>query len=151
MAKQKSLWKKGRGKLGPMEPLIGSWEAKTDSPMGKLTCTRVFEPVLNGSYIQLSATWDFGKQSYKELALIGVRDGLLSFWSFTSDGKHSQGTIADGTDVHPEAVCFEAQMPAGLARMIYWPNEDGGFNWAVESKTKKGWNRFTKHHYTQKK
>ena len=31
--------------------------------------------------------------------------------------------------------------------MIYWPNPEGGFNWAVEAKTKKGWNRFTIHHY----
>jgi hypothetical protein len=38
-------------------------------------------------------------------------------------------------------------MPAGLARMIYWPNDDGGINWAVESKNKKGWKRFTLHHY----
>lgn len=151
MAKQKPAWKKGRGKLGPMDPLIGSWVAQADSPMGKLTCTRVLEPVLGGNYIQLSVTWDFGKQAYQEIAMIGVRDGALSFWSFTSDGKHSQGTIADGTDVHPEAVCFEAQMPAGLARMVYWPDEEGGFNWAVESKTKKGWNRFTIHHYKKMK
>ncbi|HAO47072.1 MAG TPA: hypothetical protein PLZ45_11500 [Ferruginibacter sp.] len=151
MAKQKPIWKKGRGKLGPMDPLLGTWVAQADSPMGKLTCTRILEPVLNGTYLQLSVTWDFGKKAYRELAMIGVRDGRLSFWSFTSDGKHSQGTLADGTDVHPEAVCFEAQMPAGLARMVYWPNEDGGFNWAVESKTKKGWNRFTMHHYKKMK
>ncbi|HNO99481.1 MAG TPA: hypothetical protein PKM83_07040, partial [Ferruginibacter sp.] len=68
----------------------------------------------------------------------------------TSDGKHSQGTLSDGSDVHPEAICFEALMPAGIARMVYWPNEEGGFNWAVESKNKKGWNRFTQHHYRKK-
>ncbi|HQR00315.1 MAG TPA: hypothetical protein PLA61_05700, partial [Ferruginibacter sp.] len=89
-------------------------------------------------------------QAYKETALFGIRDGALSFWSFTSDGKHSQGTLSDGSDVHPEAICFEAQMPAGIARMDYWPNEAGGFNWAVESKNKKGWNRFTQHHYRKK-
>ena len=150
MAKKTSSWKKGRGKLGPLAPLIGSWEAKADSPMGKLTCTRVFEPALGGNYIQLSASWDFGKQAYKETALFGIRDGALSFWSFTSDGKHSQGTLSDGSDVHPEAICFEALMPAGIARMVYWPNEEGGFNWAVESKNKKGWNRFTQHHYRKK-
>lgn len=38
-------------------------------------------------------------------------------------------------------------MPTGRARMIYWPDEDGGFRWAVESKNKKGWHRFTEHHY----
>jgi hypothetical protein len=31
--------------------------------------------------------------------------------------------------------------------MAYWPNGEGGFFWVVESKTKKGWNRFTKHQY----
>ncbi|MFA5806109.1 MAG: hypothetical protein WC879_15840 [Melioribacteraceae bacterium] len=38
-------------------------------------------------------------------------------------------------------------MPADQARMIYWTDEQEGFHWAVESKTKKGWNRFTEHHY----
>jgi hypothetical protein len=148
MAKQKSIWKKGRGKLGILSPLIGEWSASTDSPMGKLICTRTFEPVLGNNYIQLTTKWTFTKSVYEEHALMGIRDGLLTFWSFTSDGKNSHGTLADGTDIHPEAICFEAQMPAGTARMVYWPNEEGGFNWAVESKTKKGWNRFTLHHYT---
>jgi len=147
MAKQKSIWKKGRGKLGPIAPLIGNWTAAAESPMGKLTCTRTFEPILGGNYIQLTAKWNFGKSVYEEHAVIGIYDGKLSFWSFTSDGKNSKGMIADGTDIHPEAICFEAQMPAGTARMIYWPHPEEGFNWAVESKTKKGWNRFTLHHY----
>ncbi len=147
MAKTKPLWKKGRGKLGAMAPLLGSWMAKTDSPMGPLTCTRTFQPILGGSYIELIARWEFTKSAYEERALFGVKDGTLMFWSFTSDGKQSQGTLANGSDVHPEALCFEAQMPAGLARMVYWPDEKGGFYWAVESKTKKGWNRFTAHQY----
>ncbi len=147
MAKQKPIWKKGRGKLGVLSPLIGSWIAEAESPMGKLKCTRVFEPVLGSNYIKLTAEWNFGKSVYQEHAIIGMDDGKISFWSFTSDGKKSQGYIADGTDIHPEAICFVAQMPAGLARMVYWPSTDEGFNWAVESKTKKGWNRFTIHHY----
>jgi hypothetical protein len=147
MAKKTSTWKKGRGKLGIFQPLIGSWEAEADSPMGKLRCTRVFEPVLSDNYIQLTAKWHFTKGVYQEHALYGILDGVVNFWSFTSDGKNSQGMISDGTDIHPEAICFEATMPAGIARMVYWPNEDGGVNWAVESKTKKGWNRFTLHHY----
>src|SRR5262249_19516510 len=69
------------------------------------------------------------------------------FWSFTSDGKRSQGTVADVTDVHAEAIGFEAEMPAGLARMVYWPDDDGGFFWVVESKNKKGWRRFVEHNY----
>ncbi len=147
MGKGTSIWKKGRGKLGLLAPLMGSWNAETESPMGRLACTRIFEPVLGGSYIQLTAKWKFTNSIYEEKALFGLKDGTVSFWSFTSDGKNSCGVLADGTDVHPEAICFEAQMPAGIARMIYWPNEEGGCNWAVESKTKKGWNRFTIHHY----
>ena len=147
MAAKNVHWKKGRGKLGPLQPLLGSWIATSDSPMGKLKCTRTFTSILGGKYIELKCTWDFGKSQYEEQAIYGINEDVLSFWSFTSDGKRSEGQLADALDVHPLAVCFEAQMPAGLARMIYWPDEEEGFHWAVESKTKKGWNRFTTHHY----
>ena len=151
-------WKKGRGKLGFLQPLLGSWRADAESPMGPLRCTRTFEAVLGGSYIQLTARWEFGAtakgteesgggKGYQEITLIGAGDeGKVCFWSFTSDGKRSQGTVADVTDLHDEAIGFEAQMPAGLARMAYWP-EEGGFVWVVESKTAKGWRRFVEHHY----
>jgi hypothetical protein len=86
--------------------------------------------------------------TYDEIALLGVgEDKQVHFWSFTSDKKRSEGVLADGTDVHPQAIAFEAQMPAGLARMVYWPDEVEGFRWVVESKTQKGWNRFLEHHY----
>jgi len=150
MPPKKSTWKKGRGKLGILSPLLGNWIAEADSPMGKVKCTRMFEQVLGSNYIQLDAEWNFGNQVYKERAIFGLKNGEISFWSFTSDGKNSTGVLSDGTDVHPEAICFEAQMPAGTARMIYWPSEKG-FDWAVESKTKKGWNRFTIHHYLRSK
>jgi hypothetical protein len=158
-------WKKGRGKLGFLDPLIGHWVADAESPMGPLRCTRSFERILGGSYLQLDALWLFGKSvaaadcdapgtevgkgGYRERAMIGAGDdGVVSFWSFTSDGKRSQGKVADVSDIDPEAIGFEAQMPAGLARMAYWPDEDGaGFYWAVEAKNKKGWKRFTSHHY----
>jgi len=147
MAAKKPIWKKGRGKLGPMEPLLGAWEASTDSPMGKLKCSRHFKNILGGKYIELIAKWEFKSGVYEERAIYGATDEGISFWSFTSDGKRSQGQVADGADVHAEAICFEATMPAGIARMVYWPGEDGTIHWAVESKTKKGWNRFTEHHY----
>lgn len=141
------LWKKGWGKMGLLQPLIGSWEANANSPMGKVKCTRLFEKILGDNYIQLIAKWEFGDKIYEEKAIFGIDNDVISFWSFTSDGKKSQGLLSDATDIHPQAICFEAQMPAGIARMIYWPNEEEGFHWAVESKTKKGWNRFTEHHY----
>jgi len=173
MAKKPTVnatWKKGRGKLGFMQPLLGHWQAQANTPMGPLTCTRSFESTLGGNYIRLEALWKFGPQSksppadcpegetkiadlkksggYRELALIGAdREGQIKFWSFTSDGKQSDGKLVEASDIHPSAISFEAQMPAGLARLTYWPDDAGGFHWAVESKTKKGWNRFAEHHY----
>ena len=142
-------WKKGRGKLGLLDPLLGNWIAHDDSPAGALTCTRSYTRALNGKYLHLSALWEIpGRGNYEESAYLGVdADGSLAFWSFTSDGKHSQGHLADVSDLHPQAIGFEAQMPAGLARMAYWPDESDGFHWVVESRTQKGWNRFTHHHY----
>ncbi len=146
------LWKKGRGKLGGFAPLHGSWVAKAGSEMGPITCRRTLEPILGANYLRLNARWEIGAgksaKVYEELAVIGVGDdGVVSFWSFTSDGKRSQGTLADVTDLHPEAIGFEADMPAGRARMVYWPADDGGMHWVVESKTKKGWKRFVEHVY----
>ncbi|MBK7597497.1 MAG: hypothetical protein IPJ07_02830 [Acidobacteria bacterium] len=88
MAKTTKRWKKGRGKLGVLDPLIGTWKAEAATPMGPMTCTRSFTRVLNSAYIQLTADWAFGKKSYQELAIIGVNpEGIITFWSFTSDGK----------------------------------------------------------------
>ena len=141
-------WKKGRGKLGIFKPLMGSWKAVAESPMGTVTCIRTLSEVLDRAYIQLEADWEYDGGSYKEIALIGVGpEKNVNFWSFTSDKKQSQGYLADVSDIHPQAVGFEAQMDMGLARQVYWPDEVEGFHWVVESKTKKGWNRFTNHHY----
>jgi len=150
MGNSPTVWQKGRGKLGIFAPLIGGWRAEADSQMGKVICTRTFTRILDGAYIQLTADWDYEKGSYKELALIGIgTDGQIRFWSFTSDKKQSQGYLADVSDIHPQAIGFEAEMPAGLARMAYWPDEDEGFHWVVESRTKNGWRRFTAHHYKE--
>ena len=93
-------------------------------------------------------TGSLSGNGYQEIALIGAGDeGKVMFWSFTSDGKHSQGTVADVTDIHEEAIGFEAHMTAGLARMVYWPDDEGGFFWVVESKTARGWRRFVEHRY----
>src|SRR5262245_29710910 len=108
-------WKKGRGKLGPLAPLIGTWSATSDSPMGKVVCTRMFKEALGGKFITLECVWRFPKSSYEEHAFFGANDGVLSFWSFTSDGKNSKGVLGSAPDVHKDAVCFEAEMPAGTA------------------------------------
>jgi hypothetical protein len=142
-------WSKGRGKLGLFDPLLGIWQAQAKSEMDPVKCTREFKRVLAGKYIQLNASWEFADKSYNELAMIGVNsEKEVCFWSFTSDGKQSNGKLVDVTDVHPEAIGFEAQMPAGTARMAYWPDEENGFYWVVESKTIKSWNRFVEHHYS---
>jgi hypothetical protein len=133
-----------------LKPLLGDWEAGAKGPSGApMQCTRSFRPLGKG-WVELEAQWDVSAdQPYREIALFGAMpDGALGFFSFTSDGKRSEGRQADGSDVHPDALAFEAQMPAGLARAIYWPDESGdGFHFAVENKTKKGWNRFLSHHY----
>ena len=147
----KNIWKKGRGKLGVLEPLIGDWVAETDSPMGRLRCTRTFSKMHGEKWISLDAVWEFGGgKRYVEHAIYGAdAGGTVKFWSFTSDGKRSEGELVEAPDIHSQAISFEAEMPAGTARMTYWPNDDGTVNWAVESKTKKGWNRFTHHVYTR--
>ena len=75
------------------------------------------------------------------------KDSVLTFWSYTSDGKKSSGRLADGSDIHPQAVCFEAQMDAGLARQVFVPDDRDGMRWVVESHGRKGWSRVVEHHY----
>ena len=141
-------WKKGRGKLGIFQPLLGVWQAEAESDLGLVTCRREFKKVLDGKYLQLTALWEYPSGSYEEVALIGVNpDKMVCFWSFTSDGKQSTGQLADVSELHPLAIGFEAEMPAGLGRMAYWPDDHEGFRWVVEARTKKGWKRFVEHHY----
>ena len=141
-------WKKGRGTLGPLQPLLGAWRtanSEGSTAGATMACTRSFTPFGKG-WIRLEAVWQVGPgREYVETAFFGPgEDGVLAFFSFTNDGKSSTGRLADGSDVHAEAIASEAQMPAGLARFVYWPAEDGGpgFQFAVENRTKKGWNRF---------
>jgi len=116
--------------------------------MGPVRCVRSFRRILGGSYVLLEADWQLPGKSYQEHALYGAGgDGEIVFWSFTSDGKRSEGRRVEAPDLDPEAIAFQAEMPAGTARMAYWPDEEGGVHWVVESKTKKGWNRFTHHRY----
>jgi hypothetical protein len=150
MANSNVQWKKGRGKLGTLKPLLGTWKASADTPNGRVQVTRTCVHVLGEKYIQQTSLWEFGKGVYQEIMYFGMRqDGTVGFWSFSSDGKHSEGHAADVSEIHPEAIGFEAQMPAGLARMAYFPDGEGGFYWVVEAKNKNGWNRFVNHHYTE--
>jgi hypothetical protein len=143
-------WKKGRGKLGIFAPLIGQWVANEGSKDPKKPeCHRSFEYTLDQKYLKLEVTWVLENKHYQDLTMIGFNHKKeICFWSFTSDGKNSFGVLTDVSDVHPEAIGFEAEMPAGIARQAYWPDEKGGFYWMVESKTKKGWNRFVEQHFT---
>lgn len=141
-------WRLGRGVLGPLRPLLGHWTTlHGDGPTtaAEMRCSRSFAPLGKG-WVELDARWKTGPaKEYVEKALFGPGDdGALTFFSFTSDGKRSVGRLTNASDVHAEAIAFEAQMPAGTARMVYWPLVGGepGFQFAVESKTKKGWNRF---------
>ncbi len=141
-------WKKGRGKLGLFDPLLGAWVAESDSELGPVRVTRQFEKILSGKFVQLKARWQFAARSYEETALFGIDfDKQLKLWSFTSDGKNSHGRLDSASDIHPQALGFTSQMPSGMARQVYWPAVDGGVNWIVESKTQQGWSRFVEHHY----
>lgn len=144
-------WRKGRGPLGIFRPLVGAWTSQPvgNSPASLTPCTRTFTSIWNGSYIRLEAHWTLSlTKAYEEVAMFGkARDGSLAFWSFQSDGKSAEGRISEARDVHPDAIAFEAMMPAGLARFAYWPDDDAGFHYAVESRTKNGWNRFLEHLY----
>jgi hypothetical protein len=147
-----AAWKSGRGALGVLKPLLGQWATETEGPgnFGRIRVTRRFETVLGGAYVRLDVHWTLGGgKTYEEIALLGKgENGALAFTSFTSDGKQARGVQGDGSDVHPQAIAFQAQMPAGLARFVYWPADEGeGYYFAVENRTKKGWNRFLRHHY----
>jgi hypothetical protein len=137
-------------KLEAFTPFFGDWVAESNNQMGPATCYRSLKPILNGSYLQLTAQWHLGPKgaahSYEEHCLIGVDKSEVRFWSFTSDGQRSEGVLAEVSDINPEAVGFEADMPAGRARMVYWP-EEGGFRFVVEAKTEMGWSRFVDHSY----
>jgi hypothetical protein len=144
-------WKKGRGKLGPMAPLLGRWKAQADTPMGPVGCTRNYA-TFGDSYVKLEAEWRFADKgaarAYTEVCFFGPdTDGVLTFWSYTSDGKKTSGRLADGSDIHPQAVCFESHMETRIARQVFWPADSGGMHWVVEAKTKKGWSRMADHHY----
>ena len=144
-------WKTGRGLLGPIKPLLGHWITQSsthDSGLG-MRCERFFT-LFGKGWVKLEAKWQLGERgTYSEIAFFGpVPDGNFGFYSYTNDGKRSEGHIGDATDIHSQAIGFEAQMPAGRARFAYWPDEDAnGFYFAVENATKKGWKRFLKQHY----
>lgn len=141
-------WKSGRGALGPILPLLGNWRHAEPSTLGAVECVRAFDRILGGKFIQLRAEWRTPGKKYEEIAVFGQnREKQLAFWSFTSDGGHSEGTLSQASDVHPQCVCFEADMPADRARMLYWPHEADGFWFAVEALNKKGWRRFLAQHF----
>jgi hypothetical protein len=76
-----------RGKLGPFQPLLGHRVAEADSAMGPVRCLRHPESVLGGSYVRLTARWEFGPKdagrAYEEVVFIGAGDGgRVCFWSF---------------------------------------------------------------------
>ena len=126
-----------------LEPLLGQWVHMGDSGLGKLTCNRRFNSMLDGHRVRLDAIWSYEdpkRSDYVELCIFGLnKDGILRFNSFVNDGTSSSGLIVKTDDLHGTAICFEAQMPHGLARQAYSPDDRGGWNWKVERKVKSGW------------
>jgi len=142
-------WSKGRGKMGFMNPLLGSWRASVpETPLGPVICLRTFRKVLDGKFIELIADWDInaGDKTYREQAMYGLdRSGTPSFWSFTTDGGTSFGTLCDVSEMEGAAFGFEAEMTKGLARFVIVPMDEG-FMWKADAKTKKGWSELVCHH-----
>lgn len=145
-------WKKGRGKLGLFQPLLGRWQTETEYEDGSpMIVTREFAFTLNKKYLKLDTVWQVPGKPYIEMALFGVNNetGEINFWSFINNGKQHNGYLADMADIHSQAIGFEAQMPHGLGRQAYWPHEEEGFLYTVASHSKKGWNHFLEHHYVR--
>lgn len=142
-------WTKGRGKLGFLNPLLGQWHHEGGAGAERFSCTRTFDKVLGGKYVELIADWSLGAgKTYQEKCLFGVdKDGTVRFWSFTSDGKQSEGWLSAAPEITPDAICFEADMDMGRARQVYWPGPGETIMWAVESRNKSGWKRFVDHTY----
>lgn len=137
-------FKFGRGLLGPLKPLIGSWLHTGEHHGQPVSVTRTYEPWGKG-WVKLTAAWTLPGKDYVEIAFYGpTDDGTLGFYSFTNDGRRSEGHLADGSDIHDQAIAFVARFPAGTGRMIAWPRDDDqpGFDFAVESQARQGWNRF---------
>lgn len=142
-------WQRGRGRLGVLAPLLGTWVAEGESEAGPFRCERRFARALHGTYIELRAEWRLPGRTYDEVALHGHdRDGALRFWSFTSDGRQSTGWRVDPDDLPHPGVAFEADLPDGRARYAYMAVPDGRLLYVVESRTANGWNRFVEHRYT---
>ena len=74
---------------------------------------------------------------------------------FRMDGHGERRPDANLCPSHPEALaCVSARavelaerLPPSSDRYYLWPDDAGGFLWAVEAKNAKGWKRFTEHHY----
>ena len=139
----------GDGKRGAtvrfFDPLLDRrWVTEDEGPMGAYTCERRFERVLDRKFVRMNVRWEFDDKTYEEIAMFGrdSREKRVAFWSFTSDGKNSYGANVPPDDDAPDgAVVFEAEMPAGLARMILWTTDKHEqLHVLVESKTKSGWN-----------
>lgn len=74
-------------------------------------------------------------------------DGVLTFWSSTSDGTKNSGRLSVAKDNPPNSVCFEAEIRMGLARQVFWSDGGDGMHGKVESRTKMGLRRLAEHHY----
>jgi hypothetical protein len=145
------MWNSGGSGLDVFDPLHGSWisEPGDMAVASQASCRRAIA-LFGREFVRLEAEWKLGEQeAYRETAFFGAMlGGELGFWSFTSNGDRSSGVRVSAADIHPEAIGFEAQMPAGAARMVYWPTSEGGaFSFAVEARTNAGWSRFVHHRY----
>jgi hypothetical protein len=142
-------WQPGKGRLGQLDPLIGTWVAEGDTP-APYRCERRFDRILGGRHVQLVATWTFPDgRSFEELVLFGLDPaGELRMWSFTSDGRQATGQWRDAWDVPRPNVAFETELPTGRTRTAYWPDRRaGGVYHVLERQAGRRWERLVEHFY----
>ena len=130
---------------------IGSWEAKPIRPWANSPAPGYLNRCW-GNY-QLSASWDFwqtglqAKRHSSEYVMAHCR----SIVYIRRQTFQEREPLSDGSAMYTSrrlfVLCADA---AGIVWMVYWPNEAGGFNWAVESKNKTLERHFLQHHYWKK-
>ena len=136
-------------RLRLLDPLLGEWVARGESPLGPYTCRRRFSRVLRRTHVQLDTYWEYAADTFDERTIFAPHEDFgLQFWSFSSNGEQSNGHLTAAGGLSEQAVVFEALTPSGRMRMSYWPT---GTNdvvvFVVDTKSRSGWSRLLEHHY----
>ena len=131
------------------------WIFQGTGSMGDYTCERRFERILGGKFVRMEVLWQVAKHTYGEVAIFGkTAPGVdsshkgLCFSSFTTEGKASLGLQVTPEDLSTGGIAFEADMPAGRARMMLWPEGREVLWLTVASRNASGWKPFLEQRLT---